>query len=145
MRLTLIAALASVSMLAGCGRAPEKAEAPAPEAAAPQEQAQAPAATDPTVAVDTAAGGVSPQIADMIDCAGAYGAVGKIDPTSPEQNLQAPWVQEFSGIQMSIMTAPGSPGADAMSSQTMASVAQWKGQPEAAQLARAEACKAQYR
>lgn len=138
-----ILALSVTLALAACGKPPEEASDSTPTDAI--ELVKPSSADDPAVAQPAAANAPgSAAIADMIDCAGAFGAVGKIDPTSREQNLEDPWFQEFSGIQLSIMTMPENPGAEAMSSAMMGRVAHWKAQPEAAQMARAEACKTQY-
>ena len=143
MRLALIALL-SAAALAACGKAPEEAvNAAAPPAPAPA--AVAHSAMDANAALDAAAITQPPaEVVDMVDCAGAFAAVGKIDPAARDQNLKAPWFQEFASVQMSIMTAPNSPGAAAMSDSMMARRAYWNAQAPAAQLARAEACKTQY-
>lgn len=141
----LILALSATLALAACGKPAEQAANSAQtdviELVKPS-SADDPAVAQPAAATAAASG--SAAVTDMIDCAGAFGAVGKIDPTSREQNLEDPWFQEFSGIQLSIMTMPDNPGAQAMSTAMMGRVAHWKAQAPAAQLARAEACKAQY-
>ena len=142
----LILALSAILALAGCGKPAEESSNSARTDVI--ELVKPSSADDPAVAQPAAANAPgsagSAAVADMIDCAGAFGAVGKIDPTSREQNLEDPWFQEFSGIQLSIMTMPDSPGAQGLSTAMMGRVAHWKAQPEAEQIARAEACKAQY-
>lgn len=139
----LILALSAALALAACGKPAEEASSNAQTDVV--QIIKPSSADDPAVAQPAAANAPgSAAVADMIDCAGAFGAVGKIDPTSREQNLEDPWFQEFSGIQLSIMTMPDNPGAECLSTAMMGRVAHWKAQAPAAQLARAEACKTQY-
>ena len=119
--------------LAACG--PAKAPDTAPGAGAAAAVAESKADTGTAL---------SPDVADKADCAGAYAAAGHIDPTSKTPNLSDPNFTRYLRMLSAAIDSASDPTGVGPGNEALKRNAYWKGQPSAAQTARAEACHAKY-
>ena len=133
---------AALLALAACEQksTPPPPAALTPGAASPVAPVASTGATDSTMTYAQ----LPAAMQDLLDCAGAYAAMGGIDTQSRSPDMKNPWFNKYLGVLSPAINMTGS--ASAMEAGTGATerAAYWKAQPKAAQAARSTACDASH-